>query len=65
MPSYKSRLTTYEFLLDVRSGLVYVPQLNMENYFVGQCVDPPPVEAIQNQLIEILEHGVEKLPKHE
>lgn len=55
VPTLKCRLSTYDFLRDVRHGVVYVPRI--KEMTRGQCASKPTTEAIQDELIKVLEMG--------
>lgn len=56
VPDLKSPLCTKEFLMQVRSGEVYVPKIG--DLKLSACPEPPTITVIQNELIRIIETGL-------
>ena len=57
VPALNSPLCTKEFLLQVRSGEVWVPMLN--DVKLGACPFPPSISVIQIALVEFLDQNVD------
>ena len=56
VPDLKTSLCTKEFLLQVRTGEVFVPKL--VDLKVSACPEPPTISAIQAELIRVIENGL-------
>lgn len=56
VPELKSPLCTKEFLMQVRSGEVYVPKI--VDLKLSPCPEPPTIQIIQKELIRVIETGL-------
>ena len=56
VPDLKSPLCTKQFLLQVRSGEVFVPKL--VDLKISACPEPPTIKTIQDELVRVIEHGL-------
>jgi hypothetical protein len=56
VPDLKSALCTKEFLMQVRSGELYVPKV--VDLKLSPCPEPPTIKVIQDELVRVIENGL-------